>query len=136
MSIWDDAKEKWTGSVNRVVIGAGKDQGGTRTSVLTVGGGAALPFMNFEGETPCRPVVAMEVWDREPEEWAKPLSDTLGDVWKSPDQWAKKCVTEFGADLVCLKLAGTHPDFGDAWHFAPLRNAGNGTRFEMPDRAH
>jgi acetyl-CoA decarbonylase/synthase complex subunit delta len=114
MSILDDAKEKWTGVINEVSLGATKADGGTRTSVVTVGGAAALPFMNFEGATPRKPVIAMEVWDREPDDWAQPLMDVLGPVVKSPADWAKKCVEEFGAEMLCLKLAGTHPDFGDA----------------------
>ena len=114
MSIVDDAKEKWTGMINEVAIGATKAEGGTRTSVVTVGGAAALPFIHFEGPTPRAPVVAMEIWDREPDDWAQPLMDTFGPVLKSPADWAKKCVEEFGAEMLCLKLAGTHPDFGDA----------------------
>ena len=30
-----------------------------------------------------------------------------------PGAWAKRCVEDFGADLVCLVLEGTHPDKGD-----------------------
>ena len=78
MSILDDAKEKWTGVINEVTIGATQAEGGTRTSVVTVGGATALPFMHFEGATPRKPVVAMEVWDREPDDWAQPLVDALG----------------------------------------------------------
>lgn len=114
MSIAEDAKEKWSGSINEVTLGAGPADGGTRTSWVTVGGAGALPFMHFEGPTPRRAALAMEVWDCEPDEWAPPLMRALGSVVKSPADWARKCVEEFGADLICLKLAGTHPDFGDA----------------------
>lgn len=114
MSILDDAKEKWSGTINEVTLGATKQDGGTRTSTLTVGGAAALPFMHFEGPTPRTPVVAMEVWDCMPDDWASPLTSALGSVLNSPADWAKKCVEEFGADLICLRLMGTHPDFGDA----------------------
>ena len=55
MSIVDDAREKWTGAINEVTIGATKADGGTRTSVVTVGGASALPFMHFEGGTPRAP---------------------------------------------------------------------------------
>ena len=114
MTVLDDAKEKWTGSINEVVIGATKADGGTRTSVVTVGGAAAVPFVHYEGATPRAPVVAMEVWDVEPDDWAAPLMEALGPAVKSPADWARKCVEEFGAEMICLKLAGTHPDFGDA----------------------
>ncbi|MEI8242559.1 MAG: acetyl-CoA decarbonylase/synthase complex subunit delta [bacterium] len=114
MSIMVDAKEKWAGTINEVTIGAAKADGGSRTSVVTVGGASALPFMHFEGATPRKPVVAMEIWDREPDDWAQPLVDAFGTALKSPADWARKCVEEYGAELLCLKLAGTHPDFGDA----------------------
>lgn len=114
MSVMDDARDKWTGTINELTIGATKADGGTRTSVVTVGGATALPFMHFEGPTPRAPVVAMEIWDREPDDWAQPLVDAFGPALKSPADWARKCVEEYGATLLCLKLAGTHPDFGDA----------------------
>ena len=44
-------KDKWPGSVKSITLGATSD-GGTRTSVVTVGGEKALPFMHFEAEVP------------------------------------------------------------------------------------
>ena len=90
MSILEDAKEKWTGTINEVTMGATKEDGGTRTSVVTVGGAGALPFMHFEGPTPRAPVVAMEIWDREPDDWAQPLVAAFGPVLKSPADWARR----------------------------------------------
>lgn len=114
MTLLEEAREKWVGALNEVVLGAGPQDGGTRRSVITIGGAKTLPFVTYEGSGRNRPVVAMEVWDREPEDWPQPLLEALGDAVRSPDKWARKCVEEFGADLVCLKLAGTHPDFGNA----------------------
>jgi acetyl-CoA decarbonylase/synthase complex subunit delta len=110
----DDVKEKWTGAINEVTIGATAAEGGTRARSIAVGGARAVPFLHFEGATPNPPALAMEIWDREPDDWAAPLVEAIGPAIKSPADWAKKCVEEFGADLICLKLAGTHPDFGDA----------------------
>ena len=31
----------------------------------------------------------------------------------SPADWAAKCVNDYGAEMICLKLQGIHPDFGD-----------------------
>ena len=108
-----DAKEKWAGAISTLTIGATAEGGGTRTSSVTVGGANSLPFMHYEGQTPHRPVIAMEVWDRQPDEWADPLMAALGDAVLSPADWARRCVEEWGADLVLLKLMGTHPDLGD-----------------------
>lgn len=114
MAMLDDAKEKWAGSLNEVIIGATSATGGTRTSAVTVGGQKGLPFMNYEAATVHKPAVAMEIWDIEPTEWPSQLLAALGDAVKSPAAWAKKCVEEFGAEMICLKLQGAHPDMGNA----------------------
>lgn len=113
MSMLDDAREKWAATIREVVIGATNAEGGTRTSTVTVGGGSALPFMKFEGDAARPPVVAMEIWDIPPDEWPTPLKEALGDAVQSPAEWAKHAVDDFGAELICLRLQGTHPDFGD-----------------------
>jgi CO dehydrogenase/acetyl-CoA synthase delta subunit len=82
---------------------------GTKKTV-TVGGQNALAFHSFEGTLPNGPRVAMEVYDTTPTEWADELKSVLGDVWGDPVAWAKKCEGEFGADLICLQLAGTDPN--------------------------
>ncbi len=105
--------EKWAAAVNEVTIGATSAEGGTRTSAVRVGGDTSLPFLHFEGKTPHRPAIAMEVLDLKPEDWARPLEEALGEVAGDPAAWARKCVEEFGADMVCLRLLGAHPDQAD-----------------------
>ncbi len=109
----EDPKEKWSAAVASVTIGATRDEGGTRGSAVTLGGQTTLPFLNFEGVTPNRPVVAMEVQDRYPAEWPEVALAPFADVAHDPAAWAAKCVKEYGADMICLRLMGTHPDFGD-----------------------
>jgi len=82
---------------------------GTKKTVA-VGGQNALAFHSFEGTLPNGPKIAMEVFDVTPADWAAELKSALGDVWGDPVAWAKKCEGEFGADLVCLQLAGTDPN--------------------------
>ena len=102
--------EKWSTAVSAVTLGATAAEGGTRTSTVALGGATTLPFLHFEGQIPNRPVVAMEVLDAAPKEWpealAKPFEGVLGD----PAAWAKKCVEEFGAEAICLRLVSAHPD--------------------------
>jgi acetyl-CoA decarbonylase/synthase, CODH/ACS complex subunit delta len=107
-------KEKYRSKVGEVVLGATKDQGGTRSHTITVGGESALPYLHFEGEIPNRPVLALEVWDMVPEEWSPCFEQYYGDVWNDPGQWAKKCVEQFGADLIQIRLKKADPDLGDA----------------------
>ena len=113
MTMLADAKEKWTSAINTLVLGATPQEGGTRTSTVAVGGETGLPFLRFEGATPHRPIVAIEIWDRAPDDWPGPLVNAWGSALNSPADWARKAVEEAGADMICLKLAGTHPDFGD-----------------------
>lgn len=107
-------KERNTGKVAVVTIGATKEQGGTRTSTIQVGGEASLPFLHFEGEVPHRPVIAMEVYDRAPEEWNDELKNALAGVLDDPTAWAKKCVEEWGADMIFLRLSSSDPELGNS----------------------
>ena len=107
-----DAKEKWSGRVNPVTIGATRAEGGTRGRTVTIGGQSGIPFLSFDGEMPHPPAIALDVLDKEPTDWPKPLADAYGDVWSDPAAWARR-VKELGADLVSLRLVGTHPDEGD-----------------------
>lgn len=106
-------KEKWSSVINTVTIGAGKEEGGTRTSKITVGGESTLPYLFSEGEMPHRPVMAMEIYDVEPADWPPVLRQPFKDVFNNPARWAKKCVNEYKAELLCLRLQGAHPDSGD-----------------------
>jgi len=105
--------EKWASAVNEVTIGATSEEGGTRTSVVTVGGDTTLPFLHFEGKTPHLPAVAMEVLDVVPQNWPAAMQEAFGDVAEDSGAWAGKCVDEFGADMICLRLLGAHPDQAD-----------------------
>jgi acetyl-CoA decarbonylase/synthase complex subunit delta len=105
--------ESFTGSVNRVTLGATKDNGGTRSSTVTVGGARNVVYGGSFEDTSEKPVIAMDVIDTKPEDWPEPLAEPYKDVMDSPSDWAKKCVEEFGADLICLKFDGIHPDKAD-----------------------
>jgi acetyl-CoA decarbonylase/synthase complex subunit delta len=107
------ANETWSGKVGEVIIGATKDDGGTREKVVKVGGAAIVPFIDFEGEPGNRPVIAMDVMDMAPEDWPEALMEHYADVINDPAKWAEKCEKEFGADLICLKLDSVHPDRGN-----------------------
>jgi len=107
-----EIKEKWSAAINTVTIGATKAEGGTRGSTVTIGGQSGIPFLSYDGEVPHPPAVALEVFDTAPTNWPQPLADVYGDVWSDPAAWAAR-VKELGADLVNLRLLGTHPDEGD-----------------------
>jgi len=95
-------KESYTGSIKEITLGKGD-------KAVTVGGETCYPFYNFEGEMPHKPVIAMEIWDTEPDDWAEAVFNYYKDVASDPAAWAKKCVDEFGAELITLQLKSTDP---------------------------
>lgn len=106
-------KMKWANAINEVVIGATKQDGGSRSSVVKVGGQTTLPYLSDEGSIPNPPVIAYEIWDAQPSDWPEVLKEPFGDCLGKPVEWAKKCVKEFKADLLCLRLMGAHSDYGN-----------------------
>ena len=97
----------------QVQLGATKDEGGTRTTTHTIGGATAMPFHLWEGEMPNRPLAAMEVFDTVNERFPVVLRDIYGDLLTDPAAMAKVCVEKYGADLISVRLEGTHPEKGD-----------------------
>jgi acetyl-CoA synthase len=101
--------EKVTVTIRTVTLGGT----GTRTSAVTIGGAAALPFRHFEGDTGRPPAIAMEVFDAAPRGYPDSLRRAYGALLADPAAMARYCVETLGADLISVRLAGTHPDHGD-----------------------
>jgi acetyl-CoA decarbonylase/synthase complex subunit delta len=100
-------KESYTGAIKEITLGKGDN-------AVTVGGETCYPFYTFEGDMPHKPVIAMEVWDIEPDEWPDAALSHFKDVLSDPAAWAKKCVDEFGAEMIVLQLISTDPNANDA----------------------
>ncbi|MGD8740945.1 MAG: acetyl-CoA decarbonylase/synthase complex subunit delta [Desulfobacterales bacterium] len=101
------AKETYSGEIKEITLGQGD-------KAVTVGGESCYPFYSFEGEMPHKPKVAMEIWDLAPEEWPEAALSPFKDVISDPAAWAKKCVDEYGADMIVLQLKSTDPNGKDA----------------------
>lgn len=97
-------KERWSGTVREITLGATDADGGTRAKTVTVGGETTLPFLHFEGEIPNSPAIAIEVRDRKPVDWPPVLLEAWGDVTDDVTAWAK-AAEEAGADIVMLGFA-------------------------------
>jgi acetyl-CoA decarbonylase/synthase complex subunit delta len=106
-------KEKWSGKIGEIVIGATAAEGGTRSKKVIVGGAGTLPYLYFEASAPNPIAIAMEVLDVIPDDYPTQVREAIGDAINSPTTWAKKCVDDFGADVICLKLVGTNPEEQD-----------------------
>jgi acetyl-CoA decarbonylase/synthase complex subunit delta len=96
--------QRYSGKIGKTTLGAGG-------STITVGGEDSYPFHLFEGGMPNSPKIAMEIWDYDPSsEWPAAVVEPFKDVISSPDAWAKKCVHEYGADMIVLQLKSTDPN--------------------------
>ncbi|MFO7709601.1 MAG: acetyl-CoA decarbonylase/synthase complex subunit delta [Desulfobacterales bacterium] len=96
-------KETYTGKIKEITLGKGK-------KTVTVGGENCYPFYQFEGSAPNPPRIAMEIWDMAPEDWAEAALAPFKDVVSDPAAWAKKCVNEFGAEMLVLQLKSIDPN--------------------------
>ena len=93
----------YTGSNRTVQLGDGD-------AAVAVGGQTSYPFHLFEGEMPNPPAIAMEVYDTETDTWPEAALAPFADVAGQPGAWAERCVSQFGADMVCVQLAGIDPN--------------------------
>jgi len=105
--------EKWPGVVSTVTIGAVKAEGGTRANTVRIGGENTLPLLFKEGQAPNPPRIALEVWDIMPSEWPDELLRAWGKAANDPFKWADRCIKEYKAEFICVKLQGFHPDYGN-----------------------
>ena len=98
-----DGTIKYTGAIKEIKLGKeGKE--------VSVGGETTYPFHLFEGEMPNKPKLALEVIDTEVPDCAKAIVDVYGDLLKDPVAWAKKVVSDYKPDLLCLSLLSTDPN--------------------------
>ncbi len=105
--------EKWSGSVSVVNIGATKEEGGSRSRTIKIGGQKTLPFLSKEGALSHKPVTVFEIWDIAPIDWPEGLTGIYKGVLGNTLEWADKCVRDYKAEALCIKLQGAHPDFGN-----------------------
>ena len=80
---------------------------GTDNHAVTVGGETCFPFYLFEGSIPNKPSIAMEVWDTDPVDWPAAALEPFAGVTGDPVAWAKKCVSDYKAEMICLQLIST-----------------------------
>ena len=96
-------KTLYSGKIREIKLGKG-DKG------VTVGGETSYPLYLFEGEMPNLPKIAMEVWDCPPDEWSEAALEPFQGVTDDPIAWAKKCIDDYGAEMIALQLISTDPN--------------------------
>ncbi len=103
-------KEKWTGSIGEMELGASLEKGGSRRS-LRLGGNKGLPFLSFEDPANRKVALAGFVADSL-EDVPLPVQKAFGEAVNDPVSWAVSW-KEKGADLICLHLTSTNPEEKD-----------------------
>ena len=96
-------KTVYSGKIREIKLGQGD-------KAVTIGGETAYPFYLFEGEMPHLPKIAMEIYDSPPEEWSEAALEPFSGVTDDPVAWAKKCINDYGAEMICLQLLSTDPN--------------------------
>lgn len=102
------SKQIYSGKIREVTLGVGD-------KAVTVGGKTSYSFHTFEGEMSNAPKVAMEIWDKDPSaEWSETAKAPFKDVLSDPVAWAKKCVDEYGAELLVVQTKSADPNADNA----------------------
>jgi len=96
-------KISYSGKIKEITLGKGD-------KAVTVGGETSYPFHLFEGDIPRLPQIAMEVYDTPPDNWPEAALEPFTGVTDDPVAWAKKCVNDYGAKMICLQLESTDPN--------------------------
>jgi acetyl-CoA decarbonylase/synthase complex subunit delta len=96
-------KTSYSGKIREIKLGKGDKS-------VTVGGETSYPLYLFEGEIPNLPKIAMEVWDCPPDEWPEAALEPFQGVTDDPVAWAKKCIDDYGAEMIALQLISTDPN--------------------------
>jgi acetyl-CoA decarbonylase/synthase complex subunit delta len=100
-----DLHFNWSGTINEVILGATKSDGGTRRQSYRIGGGKTLPFLKETPDTSA-PLIAFEICD-DPQYWSPIVRNYCGDRVNDCGKWAKTADSVYGADMVRLYLTST-----------------------------
>ena len=68
-----------------------------------------MPGLRFDGDLPHKPIIAIEIRQRKPEDWSPLLLKAWGTAIESPVEWAKAAEAA-GTDLLYLALSMTTAD--------------------------
>lgn len=119
---FDAAKiaEKRKSEIIEVTLGATRTEGGSRDSVVKIGGEKTMPFYFFENPPVNKSVVSNDVFDmpsplpKHVRERFKTEDKTDKEIMADPGEWAKFRVEKCHAKVVTIHLVSTDPNVKDA----------------------
>jgi len=112
--------DKYPTQISEVTLGATRTEGGSRESVVKIGGETTMPFYFFEGAQKNKAVVPNDVFDipagvpRVVRDRFKIDNKTDKEIMADPGEWAKFRVEKCHARVVTLHLVSTDPNVKDA----------------------
>ncbi len=95
----DVPKVSYNGTIREIAL----DKDGK----VVIGGEKAYAF---EGTIPREPLIAIQVLDYAPDDWAEAVVEPYKDVLNDPVAWAKKAQDVYKADIIHLWLKSTDPN--------------------------
>ena len=98
----DVPKASYNGTIREIAL--------DKDAKVVVGGESAYPFYGFEGAIPREPLIAIQILDYAPDDWAEALVEPYKDVINDPVAWAKKAQDVYKADIIHLWLKSTDPN--------------------------
>lgn len=112
--------EKYPMQISEVTLGATRTEGGSRESVVQIGGETTMPFYFFEGAQKNKSVISNDVFDM-PAGVPKVVRDrfkidnkTDKEIMADAGEWAKFRVEKSHAKVVTIHLISTDPNVKDA----------------------
>lgn len=103
----DTTNREWTGTIDQVILGATKEDGGSRSCSYRIGGDMDLPFLGKNPLGITQPLIAFELCD-DLHAWPHLVREYVGEIAEDPAKWAGAAGKEYGADLIRLYLTSTH----------------------------
>ncbi len=101
------SKQVYSGKIREITLGTGDN-------AVKIGGRSGYAFHSFESEINNPPRVAMEVWDKDPSrDWSEAAKAPFRDVLSDPAAWARKCVEEYGAEIIVVQTKSADPNGDD-----------------------
>ncbi|MDK6028773.1 CO dehydrogenase/acetyl-CoA synthase subunit delta [Ignisphaera sp. 4213-co] len=111
---FEEPKAKFGGKVVEVRMGATKSDGGTRDTVIVLGGHELPPYYYLAGyKPPHPPAFGGDTFDMRIG-LPRAVRQAFGDALDNPEEWARVWVKKFGAEAIDIHLVSTDPTIKNA----------------------
>jgi acetyl-CoA decarbonylase/synthase complex subunit delta len=111
---FEEPRPQFSGRVLEVKLGASRGEGGSRDSVIVVGGHTMPAYYYLSGyKPPHSPAFGGDVFDMKIG-LPRAVKLAFGDALDNPAEWARIWVEKYGAEAIDIHLVSTDPTIKDA----------------------